>query len=173
MGESDYNNRLYPVYRKATDLCKDLGIPCQFRIDRHQETAIIFNLETGKYRKRAPTEPWESIKYPELQIVPDICDYDNKMIIEFEEEPEKRKPGDKQSHSGHHREGDMPKKKDVRRNGCYKRAGFALHQVWESHFYNTDGWKIALADFLIECWRKKCNDGIKAYDKMIDLEASG
>ena len=170
MGLQDLD-RLYPVYRHATDISRMHLFPFSFTLDTGSfETAIVFNEMNNSFRKPMPHENWESIKYPEVIIVPDMSCYDARIIIEFEEETGNRKSGSHMAKKGHGHDGDLPTKRDSRRNHFYECAGFKLFRVWESNF-KKDMWKIALTEFLIDCYRKNLHDSMTVYSKKIkDIE---
>lgn len=156
MGEQDYE-RLYPIYRFATDFCKLANIPFSFKVDSGKyETAIIFNELTKKHRRPKSNENWDNVKYPEIMIVPDITSYENMIAIEHEEETGKRRPGARMARKGHGHEGDMPTKRDERRNDLYKKNKFHVLRLWESNVM----WRITLAEFLISCYRQKIIDSM-------------
>ena len=129
MGNKDYPN-LSKIYRFATDYCKLADLQFHFDVDSgHYETGIVFNLETGSCRRRIEQESWDDVRYPEIMIVPDVCDFTNKIVLEYEEETGNRKSGDKMAKKGHGHEGDEDGKKDSRRNECYERAGFTVLRI--------------------------------------------
>ena len=170
LGKQDYHN-LNPIYRFATDYCNISDLPFYFKTDSGNfETAIVFNVENGDYRKSHPFEKWDDVRYPLVMICPDICSFESKIIIEFEEETGNQKSGAHYAKKGHGHEGDDPTKKDDRRNECYKKAGFELLQIWESRFKRSSIWKIVLTEFLINCWRKNLNDSMTAWKDIPDIE---
>jgi hypothetical protein len=170
MGLQDYNDRLYPVYRHATDISKMHYLPFSFKVDSgNYETSIVFNLETGSCRKGNENETPDDVRYPEKMIVPDVCDYEHKIIVEFDEETGNRRTGAKYAKKAHGHEGDLPGKKDSRRNECYNRAEFHFHQVWESKF-KKKLWTIPLTEFLFYCYRKSLNDSMTLYEKIPNIE---
>ena len=169
LGNQDYS-RLYPIYRHATDISKIHDLKFHFDIDSgNHETSIVFNLETKSCRKRNEYEEWDDIRYPELMITPDVCDFEGRIIFEFEEETGNRKSGAHHARKGHGHEGDPDKKRDTRRNECYKNAGFTLHRIWESQFKKSI-WQIPVTEFLINCYRKNLMDSMTFYEKIPNLE---
>jgi len=148
LGEADIE-RLYPVYRACTDFCKLAELPFSFQEDTGDyETAIEFK---GEYHSHPPwSEDWKT--NPHI-ICPDILDYDNKIIIEFEEETGSKRPGARLARKGHAHEGDLDTKRDSKRNEFYKQSGFSVFRLWEST-YLTENWKAKLFEFLINCWKK-------------------
>lgn len=170
MGLQDFNERLYPVYRHVTDISKMHDLPFSFTADSGSfETAIIFNEMDNSSRKPLPGENWESIKHPEVIIVPDVCCYDAKIVLEFEEETGNRRTGAHLAKKGHGHEGDLSTKRDSRRNHFYECAGFKLYRIWESAF-KKNMWKIPLTEFLFDVYRKNLNDSMKMYQGIKDLE---
>lgn len=78
-------------------------------------------------------------------FVPDIMDYQNKIIIEFEEECKPNKGGKRRK--GHC---DL-NNRDVRRDWAYTQAKFSLLKIWES----DRDWKEKLKIFLIKCYAER------------------
>jgi len=141
MGEIDIES-LMKIYRECVALCKEHQLPFTFRVDHGTyETAIEF-VESKSYHPPI-SENWN--QNPDL-FCPDILDYEHKIIIEYEEEVGGRRPGAKLARKGHHREGDMDTKRDVRRNLYYKEGKFRALRIYES----DNLWKKKLADFLTE-----------------------
>ena len=170
MGEKDYES-LSKIYRFATDFCNLADLPFHFKVDSgRRETIIVFNLETGASRQPDPRENYDTLRYPEKDLVPDIADYSHKIIIEYEEETGNKRSGAKLARKGHGHEGDNDGKRDSRRNECYERADFKLLRIWESNFKKSNTWKIVVTEFLIDCWRKSLNDTMMVYSKVRNIE---
>jgi len=151
MGIQD-QDRLQPVYRACVDFCFIAQIPFKFKVDRGcWETAIEFfyDIDEKIYHTHPPKSPGWSTD-PKI-LCPDILDYDNKIIIEIEEEPGPRLKGAKMARKGHSREGDLDTKKDTERNRHYK--DFRVFRLWESTLKN-ENWQIKLFLFLINCYQK-------------------
>jgi len=132
MGHKDLA-ALDAIYQKAKEICNVENLQFQFTVDHGDyETAIQFK-EIGinqVYHAHPPySEDWES--NPEI-ICPDIMDYAHKIIIEYEEESGNRKPGAHLAKKGHGHPGDLPTKRDTRRNRYYELGGFHFLQYWES-----------------------------------------
>jgi very-short-patch-repair endonuclease len=164
LGEIDIHN-IHPIYRHAVETTKLHDMPFQFREDTGSFETLIAISESGKYRSYH-----EKNNRTFIPFVPDIIDYKNKIIIEFEEETGNRRAGAKMARKGHGHEGDMPTKRDERRNEFYKLAGFTVLRIWESQFKNSIAWKIALTEFLFKCWRNQLTESMTVYNKIPNLE---
>ena len=139
MGEIDTNN-LMKIYRECVRLCKEYQWLFSFRVDHGTyETAIEF-VDSKPYHPPI-SENWNS---KPIIFCPDLLDYHNKIIIEYEEEVGKRLPGAKLAVKGHHREGDIDNKRDVRRTIYYENGGFRVLRIYESDIM----WHKKLAEFL-------------------------
>ena len=149
MGEQDLE-RLYPIYRACTDFCTIAELPFSFKEDLGDYETIIAINGNDWYRPD-PKQDWNSI-CGEI-FVPDIIDYSNHIIIEFEEETGPRKSGSRLARKGHGHEGDLDTKRDTKRNEYYKQAGFSVFRLWELT-YKNENWKAKLFMFLLECWEK-------------------
>ena len=115
MGESDIEN-LFRIYVKANQIIKKHELPFSFKVDTGRfETAIEFV-------EKKPYHPPKSKDWSCKPIIfcPDLLDWNNKIIIEYEEEVGDRKPGAKLAKKGHHRKGDYDNKKDSKRNYYYE-----------------------------------------------------
>ncbi len=131
-----------------------------FKIDfGTYETAIIFNEEVNVYRRPEPKENWTTIEYPESLICPDLSDYKNKILIEYEEEGRKKRSGAHLATKGHGPPGDMPTKRDSKRNLFYANNNFRFCRIWESQF---DVMEPKLFHFLADCF---CNRNTMKYSK--------
>lgn len=156
MGHQDIE-RLYPVYRACTDFCKLAELPFSFKEDTGSlDTMIEFIESDEKIEAVHPpiSKNWEESKKNGNHLFnPDICDFEHKIIIEYEEETGPKRPGAKMAKKGHGHEGDYDTKRDANRNLYYHEAGFSVFRLWEYNYKNSN-WKIQLFDFLIQCWRK-------------------
>ncbi len=130
------------VYRKCVKLCKENSLSFKFTVDHGTfETAIEF---IGSKPYHPPiSESWE--QNPTI-FCPDLLDYHNKIIIEYEEEVGNRRPGAKLAQKGHHREGDMDTKRDTRRTRYYRDGKFRVLRIYESDIM----WQKKLAEFLLK-----------------------
>jgi len=139
MGQIDTKN-LMKIYRKCVSLCKQYRWPFAFRVDHGTyETAIEF-IDSKSYHPPISAN-WDT---KPVIFCPDLLDYHNKIIIEYEEEVGKRLSGAKLAVKGHTREGDMDNKRDYRRNLYYERGGFNVLRIYESDIM----WQIKLENFL-------------------------
>lgn len=149
MGLADIE-RLYPIYRACTDFCKLAELPFSFKEDLGDYETIIA-IDGNNWYIPDKTQNWESVIG--TVFCPDIIDYSNHIIIEFEEETGPRKPGSKLAQKGHGHEGDADTVRDKTRNDAYKKAAFRVFRLWESTFKNKN-WKLQLFEFLINCTKR-------------------
>jgi hypothetical protein len=156
LGNADIHN-LNKIYIFANDFCQLASIPFRFKEDSgNYETAIIIN-ELGYFRRTKPSDDWEKIKtYPHnpRMFVPDLIDFENKIMIEFEEETGNKRPGAKLARKGHGHAGDLDGKRDSRRNEMYALSGFKLLRIWESELTISTVWKLIVIEFLLKCFRE-------------------
>lgn len=141
MGEIDIEP-LMKIYRECVAICKEHQLPFIFQVDHGTyETAIEF---IGSKSYHPPvSENWN--QNPEI-FCPDLLDYYNKIIIEYEEEVGGRRPGAKLARKGHHREGDLDTKRDFKRNLYYKDGAFRVLRIYESDKL----WQKKITDFLMK-----------------------
>lgn len=149
MGHKD-TVALHKIYDILKEYCEKYKVPYSFKVDDGDyETAIQFKEVAidEVYCVHPPySEDWES--NPEIKC-PDILDYDNKIIIEYEEEGCKKRPGASLATKGHGFEGDMPTKKDTERNRLYKLCGFHFLRFYETDL-KEENWE-KLYDFILQC----------------------
>ncbi len=141
MGQVDIEN-LFRIYDAANSIIKKHSLLISFKIDHGTyETAIEF---MGNHFFHPPiSKNWDS--HPDI-FCPDLLDWHNKIIIEYEEEVGPRMVGAFLAKKGHHREGDMDNKRDTRRGKYYTQAGFHMLRIWNS----DESWKKKLEKFLLE-----------------------
>ncbi len=141
MGEIDIES-LMKIYRECVAICKEHHLQFIFQVDHGTyETAIEF---IGSKSYHPPiSENWN--QNPEI-FCPDLLDYYNKIIIEYEEEVGGRRPGAKLARKGHHREGDLDTKRDFKRNLYYKDGAFRVLRIYESDKL----WQKKITDFLMK-----------------------
>lgn len=154
MGIVDIEN-LHKIYRECVNYCKENNLPYQFKVDSGKwETAIEF---TGiGYHHPPKSKSWEEVKANGNEIkCPDILDFKNRIIIEYEEEPQPGKKGGKLGKKGHSSES----KKDTHRDMLYRIAGFRLCKIWETE-YKSGEWIKKLQKFLLECSITKTKQSI-------------
>lgn len=155
--------RIYPIYKIVTQQCKEFGWPYQFKEDLGTyETAFLAKV-IDEINTTDPADnvivslpddyhSWEEIKKDEWTLQePDICDFNYRIIIEFEEESGNRKPGAKLAKKGHGHPGDLTTKRDTKRDKNY--SGFKLCKVWESEPMNV--LEVKLHYFLADCYTKR------------------
>ena len=119
---------LFRIYEQVKKITKQHNLDFSFKIDHGTyETAIEF---VGKKSFHSPiSKNWNT--NPDI-FCPDLLDYHNKIIIEYEEGIGEPSTGAKPARKGHSREGDIDSKRDERRNNFYEQAGFRLIRIWES-----------------------------------------
>ena len=140
MGKIDLVN-FFEIYYEIKSIKKKYNLSCDFKIDEgFYETAIEFT-ESGHFHPPI-SKDWS--QYP-IIFCPDLLDYDNKIIIEYEEEIGNPKAGAKLAKKGHNREGDFDSKRDDRRTFYYKLGGFSVLRVWES----DKMWRNKLKNFML------------------------
>lgn len=118
---------LSAINKEIKLLTEKYDLPFKFETDKGTyETAIEF---VGSKPYHPPfSKDWST---KPVIFCPDLLDWHNKIIIEYEEEIGDRKPGAALAKKGHHREGDMDNKKDTRRGKYYKSGGFHVLRIWE------------------------------------------
>jgi hypothetical protein len=127
MGEADIEN-LHKIYRICVDYTKLLGKQYTFKVDNGSfETALEF--DNNKVYHPPISKSWNN--HP-IIICPDILDFKNKLVIEYEEESGNRRNGAFLAKKGHGHEGDYSTKRDSRRDGLYENHGFKILKIWES-----------------------------------------
>ena len=145
MGHQDIAS-LFVINGEIKTICKKHNWDFSFKIDLgNYETALEFvgiTIFHPPIAKDWSTNP--------IILCPDLLDYNNKLIIEYEEEIGNKRNGSKLAKKGHHREGDFDNKRDTRRNKFYTRGGFHVLRLWES----DQDWKEKLEEFLLKFERK-------------------
>jgi len=140
VGQVDIES-LFRIYEQIKKITKQHNLQFSFKIDHGTyETAIEF---VGVKCFHPPiSQNWDSD--PDI-FCPDLLDWHNKIIIEYEEEVGPRRSGAFLAKKGHHREGDMDNKRDTRREKFYKHRGFHILRIWESDKL----WRQKLEKFLL------------------------
>ena len=141
MGLADIESH-FRIYNQVKKIIKTHNLLFSFKVDTGAfETAIEFIEEK-------PYHPPLSKDWSQKPIIlcPDLLDWHNKIIIEYEEEVGDKRLGAKLARKGHHREGDMDNKRDIRRTQYYKLGGFHTLRIWES----DESWKESLELFLLK-----------------------
>lgn len=144
---------LHKIYDKANEWCKKHNIRYSFTVDDGDyETAIeFFFLGDAKITQWEVMHPPRSKNWdtnPNI-FCPDIMDFDNKIIIEYEEEGQKKRSGAHLATKGHGREGDLPTRKDSRRTDYYSFGKFRVLRFYEADL-SAENWD-KLYQFLLEC----------------------
>lgn len=145
MGHQDITS-LFKIKDEIRIICKKNNLDFSFKVDcGNYETALEF---VGVTVFHPPfSKDWSANP---IILCPDLLDYHNRMIIEYEEEIGEKKTGARLAKKGHNRESDFDNSKDSRRNKFYKRGGFHILRIWES----DQNWKEKLEKFLLKYERK-------------------
>ena len=144
IGEIDID-KLMEIYKFITNFCKSNQLFFKFTVDQGKfETAIEFIQSPANYMSHPPiSKNWVALKKNgNVVLVPDILDYTNKIIIEYEEESQPMH-GPKIIKKGHSEES----KHDTDRDTFYESRKFRVFKVWES----DKEWKKSLGKFLLRC----------------------
>ena len=152
MGEVDIAV-LHPIYRECINLTKDHGWPWSWKEDSGDfETMIQFFEGSIPGGNLAFAHPPTAQNWDDMEIcnAPDILDFDNKIIIEYEEESRPGKRGGKLGKKGHWADS----KRDAARDMNYRRAGFRVCKIWESEM-RKGPWELKLFHFLADCYCKR------------------
>jgi len=114
LGEKDLEV-LYQIYKEATKH------HFYFKYDAGKfETAIEF-ISDGRFFHPPIAHNWEESKDKGTEIkCPDLLEWNNKLVIEYEEETGNKRLGAKFARKGHGHEGDLDKERDDNRNKLYK-----------------------------------------------------
>jgi len=133
---------LFTINGEIKNINKKHNLHNSFKIDLgNYETALEF---VGHQIFHPPiSKDWSTNP---IILCPDLLDYHNRLIIEYEEEIGEKRKGAKLAKKGHNREGDMDNYQDARRNKFYNRGGFHVLRLWES----DKDWKEKLENFVIK-----------------------
>jgi len=141
---------LHAIYEKAWKWCKLHKHPYSFKVDNGDyETAIQFketDIDVIHHAHPPYSEDWET--NPEIKC-PDILDYHNKIIIEYEEEGHKIRSGAYLPTKGHGREGDEVNATDTERDRLYKLCKFRFLKFYEQDL-KEENWD-KLYSFILDC----------------------
>jgi len=139
MGQQDIA-ALFVIKEEIKKINKKNNLHNTFKVDLgNYETALEF---VGSMVFHPPiSKDWSTNP---VILCPDLLDYQNKLIIEYEEEVGNRRTGARLAKKGHNREGDEDNSRDARRNKFYKRGGFHVVRLWES----DKNWEETLENFL-------------------------
>jgi len=149
MGEVDIVI-LHTIYEKTKELEKKNNWGFKFKTDDGKmETAIEFT--AIGYHHPPKSKNWDEAKAAENEIkCPDLLDYHNKIIIEYEEEEGPPRSGAYLAKKGHNELSD----KDQHRDQLYRIAGFRVFKIWEFEL-KSGAWKHQLWQFLCACFCEK------------------
>ena len=152
MGERDIV-ALNKIYRFSNDFCKLSGIPFHFEEDSgNYQTAIVFDEEEISFRLPETHENWDNVHHPQTMVCCDILDFSHKIIMEYEEEGQKHLSGARLARKGHGPEGDIPNRRDTKRNEFYANNEFSFLRIWEAQFKVEIIWKIKVIEFILVCY---------------------
>ena len=113
------------------------------------ETAIEFT--AIGYHHPPKSKNWNESKKEGNEIkCPDLLDFHNRIILEYEEEPKPGKRMGKLGKKGHTEESE----KDSHRDMLYRIAGFRLFKIWETE-YKENSYEKKLWKFLCDCYTKR------------------
>lgn len=130
------------ILQDINKFIKSLNTKYTFKTDDGSfETAIEFTAIGYFHPPKSKT--WEELDGNEIKC-PDLLDWHNRRIIEYEEEPKAGKRGDKLGKKGHTEESE----KDYHRDQLYRIAGFKILKIWETDYYNGD-YQSKLKQFLL------------------------
>ncbi len=82
-------------------------------------------------------------------------DFENKIIIEYEESTGPRRSGARIARKGHGYPGDLINKRDSIRDEYYQAVGFRVCKIWENPEFKMNTWKKKLFHFLADCYCKR------------------
>ena len=155
MGEVDIAV-LHPIYRKCVELNKENNWNFQFKEDSGDYETMIEFIPKWDARQQMeclqPHHPPRAKNWDDMEIcnAPDIMDFANKIIIEYEEESKPGKSSGKLGKKGHWAES----KRDENRDSNYKRSNFRFCKIWETEIKNGV-WGNKLFYFLADCYTKR------------------
>lgn len=140
---------LHDIYKEACRLEKEFNWGFDFNVDDGDfETAIEF-FPSGIFFHPPAAHNWQESRDKGTTIkCPDILDWNNKIIIEYEEESRPGKKSGKFGRKGHTEES----KRDMERDALYSKAQFSVLKIWGND-YDRDVWKPKLKEFLMESFR--------------------
>ena len=144
MGVKDLAS-LFPIYLEAKKISEEYNLGFQFKIDH------------GSYETRIDISDLGTCfigngKLPLIgfdMFCPDLLDYHNKIILEYEETARPNKGAKRRK--GHLEVNNH----DQNRDWAYARAKFLVLKIWDS----DKDWKTHLKKFLIETFTKSQNVG--------------
>lgn len=140
MGERDIES-IHPVYLYCNEISKENNYPFKFKEDSGKYETAIQIMENGMILM-----PPQQVVSGEI-FVPDILDFHNKIILEYEEECKPNKGAKRRK--GHFELNNH----DSNRDTYYTKIAnppFRLHKIWES----DKDWKKGVKEFLDKCFKE-------------------
>lgn len=142
VGNNDYES-LHLIYSFADRFSKLMNYPYHFKIDSGNfETAIIID-ETGSVERPKAATSWKTLSQTQNLFVPDILDFENKIIIEYDELEGEPRSGAKLAKKGHNADG--LDKRTANRDLYYGIAKFHVLKIFDS----DDDWREKTVRFLM------------------------
>jgi len=152
MGQKDIAT-LNKIYITCNRICKLFELPFQFKEDTGSfETAIGIS-QTGFTERPLQDARWSDYKGQMSLFCPDILDFINKIIIEYEETPGKPRHGAKHAKKGH--DPDGMDKRTANRDLYYNLANFRVLKIFDYEMDDEPKWIMKVVDFLIICSAKQ------------------
>lgn len=141
---------LHDLYREARKQEKEYNWGFEFKMDEGDyETAVEFTQD--ELQPQAVHPPiamcWDDA---DPIFCPDIMDFENRIIIEYEEETGNRRTGARLAKKGHGHQGDLANKRDSRRDIFYLQGGFRVLKIWQSE-YEDGSWRKKMWRFFCDC----------------------
>lgn len=145
MGHSDIES-LNRIYQFATQFCRLMEFPFRFREDSGNFETAIGITEDGHIERPLLGSNWKVYKNGKKLFVPDVLDYNNKIIFEYEETWKKE---GKRKRKGH--DPDALDRRTSTRDLYYEIAKFRVLKIFDYEFEFERAWKLKIAKFLIKC----------------------
>jgi len=167
MGEVDILV-LHPIYRECLELNKENGWGFAFKEDSGDFETMVQFFESGPGERLRMAHPPTAENWDDMDLcnAPDIMDFENRIIIEYEEESRPGKRSGKLGRKGHWSDS----KRDTQRDTNYRRAGFRVCKIWESEM-KKGPWNLKLFHFLADCYcRRDCRMYADMFLKEKDLK---
>ncbi len=140
MGHKDLDS-LFPIVQEARRISDEFNLGFSFKWDQGDYETRVDISESGHTWLGSGQLPLVGYRI----FCPDILDYHNKIILEYDEES---KPNKGAKRRKGHFEGN---KRDERRKWYYTIAKFDFFIIWQSN----KNWKEDLKQFLIKTYAKR------------------
>ena len=141
MGYKD-SDSLHKIYEYIKELSNKKGLLCNFHVDDGEFETRIDVTFGGKWYRGNGKMPENGYR----MFCPDLIDYDNKLIIEYEEESKSNtgffKAKKRKGHS------DYTNTRDAQRDAFYVISGFKLLKIWDYELKKDIIWKLKLFEYL-------------------------